>query len=82
MFINSLQEDVDNLSTHLKNHDIEKVSRSIHKLKGGIVMLQYPPLSELIVQTENRFNQQHDTLVVEGLISELLDVIDKVKLWL
>jgi len=82
VFINSLQEDVDNLSTHLKNHDIEKISRSIHKLKGGIVMLQYPPLSELIVQTENRFNQQHDTLVVEGLISELLDVIDKVKLWL
>ena len=45
-------------------------------------MLQYPPLSELIVTTENTFNQQQDTLIVEQLITELRDVIDKIKLWL
>ena len=70
------------LQEHLEAQNLEKVSAAIHKLKGAIVMLQYPPLSELIVTTENTFNQQQDTLIVEQLITELRDVIDKIKLWL
>lgn len=82
VFINSLQSDLNTLQEHLKAQNLEKVSAAIHKLKGAIVMLQYPPLSELIVTTENTFNQQQDTLIVEQLITELRDVIDKIKLWL
>ncbi|WP_105181601.1 ATP-binding protein [Pseudoalteromonas sp. T1lg21] len=82
VFISSLQSDLNTLQEHLKSQNLEKVSAAIHKLKGAIVMLQYPPLSELIVTTENTFNQQQDTLIVEKLITELSDVIDKIKLWL
>lgn len=82
VFISSLQSDLNTLHEHLESQNSEKVSGAIHKLKGAIVMLQYPPLSELIVTTENTFNQQQDTLIVEKLITELSDVIDKIKLWL
>ncbi|GGF12655.1 ATP-binding protein [Pseudoalteromonas gelatinilytica] len=82
VFISSLQSDLNTLQEHLESQNSEKVSAAIHKLKGAIVMLQYPPLSELIVTTENTFNQQQDTLIVEKLITELSDVIDKIKLWL
>ncbi|WP_462175600.1 ATP-binding protein [Pseudoalteromonas gelatinilytica] len=82
VFISSLQSDLNTLHEHLESQNSEKVSAAIHKLKGAIVMLQYPPLSELIVTTENTFNQQQDTLIVEKLITELSDVIDKIKLWL
>ena len=82
VFISSLQSDLNTLQEHLESQNSEKVSAAIHKLKGAIVMLQYPPLSELIVTTENTFNQQQDTLIVDKLITELSDVIDKIKLWL
>ena len=82
VFITSLQADLNSLQEQIKNQNLEKVSGAIHKLKGAIVMLQYPPLSELIVTTESRFNQLQDTLIVEKLIAELSDVIDKIKLWL
>ncbi|WP_342353447.1 ATP-binding protein [Pseudoalteromonas gelatinilytica] len=82
VFICSLQSDLNTLQEHLESQNSEKVSAAIHKLKGAIVMLQYPPLSELIVTTEDTFNQQQDTLIVEKLITELSDVIDKIKLWL
>ena len=82
VFIGSLQSDLSSLQENLKSQNSAKISASIHKLKGAIVMLQSPPLSELIVTTESSFNQQHDTLIVEKLIAELNDVIDKIKLWL
>ena len=82
VFITSLQADLNSLQEQIKNQNLEKVSGAIHILKGAIVMLQYPPLSELIVTTESRFNQLQDTLIVEKLIAELSDVIDKIKLWL
>ncbi len=82
VFITSLKQDLNTLTAHVDNQDIEKIPPAIHKLKGAIVMLQYPPLSKLIVSTENRFNQEKETLIVRELIVELSDVIEKIKLWL
>ncbi|MEJ6498080.1 ATP-binding protein [Pseudoalteromonas lipolytica] len=81
VFINSLQDDLSTLEGHLNSDELDKVSAAIHKLKGALVMLQYPPISKLIVDTEKTFIDNHDTAIVIDLITELKDVIVQIRAW-
>lgn len=81
VFINSLQDDLSALEGYLSSGELDKVSAAIHKLKGAIVMLQYPPISKLIVDTEKMFIDNHDTAIVIDLITELKDIIVQVRAW-
>ncbi len=82
VFINSLQEDVITIEGYLTLGELDKISSAIHKLKGAIVMLQYPPISELIVETEKTFSDSHDIGIIDDLIYELKDIIAKISIWI
>tara|TARA_Y100000782_G_scaffold85430_1_gene92637 strand:- start:9293 stop:13528 length:4236 start_codon:yes stop_codon:yes gene_type:complete len=81
VFVNSLQIDLSTLNEQLENSEYSKISSTIHKLKGAIVMLQYPALSELIVNTEQEFSKNQDPEIVRMLIVQLNDIVDKIKGW-